>query len=181
MKKLTLIIGMVGAFSMFTMNVSAQVSNQDLTMGIPEVCLLGTDGVAISLELTTSTAGSQITGGTGTSYTQVSSIVSAAETRTITAEITGVPAGTALEVDTAIPSNGNEGGVLGTGTTGIALVNGDAAVTLITSIGSCFTGIDAADGYVLSYTWDAGPTGTYGDIVATGGITATVVLTITNQ
>ena len=182
MKKLILIIGMVGAFFMLTIDVCAQAaSNQDLTMGIPEVCLLGTDGVAVSLELTTTTAGAQITGGTGTSYAQVSSIVSAAELRTITAAITGVPDGTSLTIDTAIPSNGSQGGILGTGTSSIALVNGDPAVTLVTAIGSCYTGTTSTDGYVLSYTWDAGAAGTYGNIVATGGVTATLVLTITNQ
>ncbi len=149
-------------------------------MGIPEVCLLGTDGVAVSLQLTTSVAGEQISGGTGTSYAQVSSIISSGETRTITATITGVPTGTSLAVDTAIPSSGNEGGTLGTGTTGIALVNSAPEVTLVTGIGSCYTGVASTDGYVLNYAWDAGASGTYGNIVATSGSTATVVLTITN-
>ncbi len=183
MKNLILIIGMVGAFSMLTINVCAQdseTSNHSLDMGIPEVCLLDTDAGSISLELTTTEAGAQISGGTGTGYAQVSSIVSAAETRTIEATITGVPAGTSLEVDTAIPSNGNQGGILGSGTSSVALVNGAGAVTLVTTIGSCFTGTSATDGYVLSYTWDAGAVGDYGSIVATTGSTATVVLTITN-
>lgn len=183
MKKLLFTFGMVFMSFLFTIELNAQAtatSNQDLTMGIPEVCLLGTDGVAVSLQLTTTTAGAQIAGGTGTSYAQVSSIVSAAETRTITATITGVPTGTSLTVDTAIPSNGNQGGTLGTGTTGINLINSDPAVTLVTGIGSCFTGTASTDGYVLSYAWDAGASGSYGNIVATAGATATVVLTITN-
>ena len=181
MKKLILIIGMVGAFFMFTTNVNAQASSsQDLTMGIPEVCLLGTPAGAISLELTTATAGAAITGGTGTSYAQVSSIVSVAETRTITASISGVPSGTTLAVDTAIPTNGSQGGTLGTGTSSVALVNSASAVNLVTSIGSCYTGTAVTDGYVLSYTWDAGAAGDYGSIVATAGSTATVVLTITD-
>lgn len=183
MKKLILIVGMVGAFFMLTINVCAQdgvTSNHSLDMGIPEVCLLDTDAGAISLVLTTAEAGAQITGGSGTGYAQVSSIVSAAETRTIEAEITGVPDGTTLEVDTDIPTNGNQGGTLGTGTADIALINSAAAVTLVTAIGSCYTGTAITDGYVLSYTWDSGAAGAYGSIVATAGSTATVVLTITN-
>ncbi len=183
MKNLKLTIGMMVAFFMLTINVSAQdseTSNQSLDMGIPEVCLLDTDAGAISLELTTTEAGAQITGGTGTGYAQVSSIVSAAETRTITATITGVPDGTSLNVDTATPSNGNQGGTLGTGTSDVSLVNGAGAVTLVTAIGSCYTGTASSDGFVLSYTWDSGAAGTYGNIVATTGSTATVVLTITN-
>ena len=182
MKNFTSIIVMFGVLFMLTINLSAQddgTNNHSLDMGIPEVCLLDTDAGAISLELTTTEAGAQITGGTGTGYAQVSSIVSAAETRTITASITGVPAGTGLVVDTDIPTNGSEGGVLGTGTTSVALVNGAGAIDLITGIGSCFTGTAASDGYVFSYTWDCA-VGSYGSIVATTGSTATVVLTITD-
>jgi len=182
MKKFTSIIVMLVAFSMITINLNAQddaTADHSLNMGIPEVCLLDTDPGAISLELTTTEAGAAITGGTGTGYAQVSSIVSAAETRTITASITGVPSGTSLSVDADIPTNGNEGGVLGTGTTGTALVNGAAAVVLVTGIGSCFTGTAASDGFVFSYVWDCA-VGSYGTIVATTGSTATVVLTITD-
>ena len=180
MKKSIFIFVMFIALSMFSNNVIAQAtSNHSLNMGIPEVCLLGTDAAAITLQLTTNIAGDQISGGAGIGYAQVSSIVGAAETRTINASITGVPAGTTLSVDTSIPNNGNQGGELGTGTTGVALVNAAAAVTLVTAIGSCYTGNASTDGYELGYTWDAA-TGTYGSIAATVGSTATVVLTITN-
>ena len=63
MKKIILLTGMLGALFMFTNNVNAQVtSNQSLTMGIPEVLLIAAvneAGVAgaVSLELTTTTAG----------------------------------------------------------------------------------------------------------------------------
>ena len=183
MKKLTTISLMFGVCLMLTLNVSAQddaTANHSLNMGIPEVCLIDTDPGAISLELTTTEAGAAISGGTGTGYAQVASIVSSGETRTITASITGVPTGTTLTVDTSIPTNGNEGGVLGTGSTGILLDNGAAAVDLVTGIGSCFTGTNAADGYVFDYIWDSGAAANYGSIVATTGSTATVVLTITD-
>lgn len=158
---------------------STATSNHSLTMGIPEVCLLGTSAAAISLQLTTTTAGNQISGGTGTGYAQVSSIVSSGETRTITAAVTGVPTGTSLSVTTTPPSGGNSGGVLGTGSTNAALVNGASAVTLVTGIGSCYTGAASTDGYTLDYTWSSA-LGSYGSIVASAGATATVVLTITN-
>ncbi len=182
MKKLICTFGMVVAFFLLTTNILGQAtatSDHTLTMGIPEVCLLGTDAAAIALELTTTTAGAQITGGTGTGYAQVASIVSAAETRTITASITGVPSGTGLKVTTAVPSGGNSGGTLGTGSSDVDLINAAAAVTLVTAIGSCYTGTASTDGYALDYVWDCA-TGTYGSIVATVGTTATVVLTITN-
>lgn len=183
MRTLTSKIGMIVALALTSIQAMGQSStassNHSLTMGIPEVCLLGTGAAAISLQLTTTTAGNQIAGGTGTGFAQVASIVSASETRTITASITGVPSGTTLNVTTTPPSGGNSGGVLGTGTTAITLVNSAPAVTLVTGIGSCYTGSASTDGYTLDYAWNAA-VGNYGSIVATTGSTATVVLTITD-
>jgi hypothetical protein len=183
MKKITSIFVMLVALSMFSFNLYAQdneTSDHILDMGIPEIALLDTDATPISLLLTTTEAGEAISGGTGTGYAQVSSIVSLGETRTITASVVGVPAGTSLTVDTSPPTNGNEGGVLGTGSTGIALINNDPAVVLVTGIGSCYTGTAASDGYVFDYIWDSGAAANYGSIVATTGSTATVTLTITD-
>lgn len=182
MKKIFFYFGMLGAFSLLSLNAGAQAtSNHNLSMGIPEVCLLTAPSATISLQLTTDVAGTPISGGTGSSYTQISSIVSASELRTITASITGIPTGTSLVVSTDIPTNANKAGILGTGTSDIGLVNGAAAATLVTGIGSCYTGTAADDGYKLNYAWNAGASGDYGSIVATGGANATVVLTITNQ
>lgn len=182
MKKNVLIITLLGALSILSLTGYAQATaNHTLTMGIPEVCLLTTPAGAISLELTTTVPGAPISGGLGSGYSQISSIVSAAELRTITASITGVPTGTSLAVSTVVPTNGNQAGVIGTGTSDIELVNAAAAVTLVTGIGSCYTGTAATDGYKLDYAWNAGASGDYGSIVATVGSTATVVLTITNQ
>lgn len=174
-------LALVISLGLISLNVSAQTAtaNHTLTMGIPEVCLLATGNPNVSLVLTTTTAGAQITGGTGTGYAQVSSIVGAAELRTIEASVTGVPAGTSLDVTTNVPSGGNSGGILGTGTSSIALVNAAAAVTLVTAIGSCYTGTANTDGYEFNYIWNCS-VGSYGSIVATTGATATVVLTITN-
>ena len=184
MKKLLIITGMICIGIMMNINVFAQAtSNQELTMGIPEVLLInavnssGATG-AVSLQLTTTTAGTAISGGTGTSYAQVSSIIATGQTRVITAEVTGVPAGTALAVTTTVPSNGNQAGTVGTGTTDVALVNSAAASNIVTGVGSCYTGIVAEDGYILDWAWDAGASGDYGSIVSTVGATATVILTI---
>lgn len=180
MKNLLFTLAFFVSFLLISMNAKSQATaNHTLTMGIPEVCLLGSSGAAISLELTTATAGGKITGGTGIGYAQVASIVSASELRTITAAITGVPAGTSLGVTTAAPTGGNSGGVLGTGTSATPLVNSDPAVTLVTGIGSCYTGTASTDGYKFDYIWNCS-VGSYGSIVATTGSTATVVLTITN-
>lgn len=187
MKKLLLMSAMIGAFSMLSTNVNAQgtaTSNQELTMGINEVLLInavndaGVPG-AVALQLTATIAGNAISGGAGTSYAQLSSIIASGQTRNITAAVDGIPAGTSLLVTTSVPASGNQAGTLGTGTADVPLVNLAAAANIVTGVGSCYTGTAALDGYKLDWTWDAGAAGDYGSIVATVGATATVVLTIT--
>jgi hypothetical protein len=183
MKKSLLFIALIGTFSILSVNVSAQESsNQELTMGISEVQLIkavNAEGVtgAIVLELTTTVAGTAISGGTGTSYAHVSSIVTSLQTRKMTASVTGVPTGTELSVATLVPTTGSFDGTVGTGTNEQVL--SATAVDIATGIGSCYTGNAAGDGYRLNYTWEAGTPGTYGTIFATGGTNATVVLTLT--
>lgn len=184
MKKLLLIIGMICIGMMMNINVFSQTntSNQELTMGIPEVLLInavnasGATG-AVSLDLVAGAAGTAIAGGTGTSYAVVSSIVATGQTRIINASVTGVPTGTSLSLTTAVPTSGNGAGVFGTGTTGVALVNSAGAANIVTGVGSCYTGVAAEDGYILNWIWDAA-LGDYGTIVSVTGATATVVLTI---
>ena len=183
MKKIFFFIGMLGAFSILSLNVNAQddeTATHSLNMGIPEVTLLTGTSSLIDLELTTTVAGTAISGGIGTGYIQISSIILATP-RTITASVAGVPAGTALAVTTVVPVNANQAGVVGTGTAGVSLVNNAGAATLVTGIGSCYTGTGLEDGYQLNYSWNAGASGDYGSIVATAGVTALVTLTITGE
>jgi hypothetical protein len=176
---------MAGAFLLLTTNLFAQTnqSTQELTMGIPEVLLINAVNAsgqvaAVSLQLTTTTAGDAINGGTATSYAQVSSIVAASKTRSITASVTGVPAGTTLDVLGVVPSASGDGdGTFGSSAGSITLDG--TAKNIFTGIGSCYTGTSAGDGYQLNWTWNAGAAGTYSNIVATGGATATVTFTIT--
>lgn len=178
MKNSQLITGIIGLLFMFNITAYAQDDDtHELSMGIPEVCLLGTQDATIVLELTTTIAGDSINGGTGSGYAQVSSIISSAETRTITGSVTGVPAGTVLGVSTVLPSNGNQGGTLGTGSSNVTLSGTDA--TLVTGIGSCYTGNGATDGYQFNYLWNA-ISGSYSSITAVAAASATVTLTITN-
>lgn len=184
MKKIIIVTGLIGAFFMFSTSIFAQDSDsdtQELTMGIPEVLLIdAVDGnaadAAVALELTTNIAGTAITGGTGTSYAQVSSIVVSGQTRNISASVTGVPTGTELFVATDVPTNGNQAGTVGVGTTSQELTA--VAVDIVTGIGSMYTGVAGGDGYILNYAWDAGASGDYGLIFATGGATAIVTMTI---
>ena len=181
MKKSRLLLAMLLIAIFVSSNVTGQTAagNNTLTMGIPAIALLATDVGAITLELTTTTAGEPISGGEGTTHVQISSIVTSGLTRKITASVTGVPAGTSLAVSATVPSNGNFGGTVGTGSLDVDL--SASAADIVTGIGSCFTGTATDDGYTLDYAWDAGAIGAYGTIVETGSGTATVVLTITED
>ena len=175
------ILGLMVVALFVTSNGYAQTGtgNNTLTLGIPAIALLATDVGAVTLELTTATAGEAISGGEGTTHVQISSIIATGLTRKITASVTGVPAGTSLAVSAVVPSNGNFGGTVGTGLSDVAL--SASAADLVTGIGSCFTGTATDDGYTLNYAWDAGAVGAYGTIVELGSGTATVVLTITED
>ncbi len=189
MKSLKLLskITMAGVLLHLTSNLFAQTggptnTTQELTMGIPEIALIKAvdttaNVAAVSLQLTTTTAGAAINGGTATSYAQVSSIVASGKSRTITASVQNVPTGTSLLVTGTVPATGGDGdGTFGTSSGQQTL--GTTAVTLFTGIGSCYTGTSAKDGYKFDWLWNAGASGTYANIVATGGVTATVTFTI---
>ncbi len=175
MKKSLLLTGIIGLLFIFNINVYSQTDTHVLSMGIPEVLLLGTQDPTITLTLTTTIAGDSINGGTGTGYAQVSSIIASGQTRTITGSVTGVPVGTVLGVSTVLPSNGNQGGTLGTGSSNVTL--SATAANLVTGVGSCYTGNAATDGYVFNYLWNA-ISGSYSSIVSVAAASATVTLTI---
>lgn len=189
MKSLKLIskIIMAGVFLLFmSTSLFAQsqtnTSNQVLSMGIPEVALINAvdssaNTAAVNLQLTTNIAGTSISGGTGTSFAQVSSIVSSSSTRTIQANYDQIPAGTVLAVTGAIPSNGDGGGSFGSSSGSVTLST--TAQDIFTGIGSCYTGVSPGDGYKLSWNWSAGTPSVYQNIFATSGSSTTVTLTIT--
>ena len=150
----------------------------EITMGIPELQLIASTNTSLNLELTTDVAGEAIeSGAQDSSYVQVSSIIPTASTvRTIEASYDAIPAGTVLSLTTVAPTNGNQGGTIGSGLSDVALSS--TAQSVITGIGSCYTGTAADDGYKLVYSWSAS-TGAYGDIVATVSQIVTVTLTLT--
>lgn len=185
MRKLLLFqILTIAAFILTSVPSFAQTNTttQQLTMGIPEVLLINAvdssgSVAAVSLELTTNTAGTAITGGTGVSFAQVSSIVASGQTRRIQASYDVIPSGTSLDVTGAIPNSGNGDGAWGSSANTVTLST--TAQDIFTGIGSCYTGTAPLDGYILNWQWNASTAGSYGTIVATAGTSTTVTLTIT--
>lgn len=187
MKQLKLLLetAMTVAFLMFfTTNLHSQSNTytQTITITIPQVMLVNavdaSGGMgAVSLELTTNTAGAEVQNGTGTSYAQVSSIVASGQTRTIQASYDQIPVGTTLAVTGVTPIVNGQGS-FGSSTGTVTLST--AAQDIFNGIGSCYTGISAGDGYKLEWQLSAGSQGTYSLVTETTGFTTIVTFTITS-
>lgn len=186
-RKLLLKLTMLGTLLMFLTTQSfaqnSSTTNQVLTLGIPPIALVyavDSSGLneSISLQLTTNTAGTAITGGTNASFLQLSSIVASGSTNKVQAKIDGVPAGTTLEITASAPNSGNGDGTFGTAVAGPVTLS-TTAQDIITGIGSCYTGTAPLDGYGLQWQWNAGSSGSYSSITSTTNFTTTVTLTIT--
>ncbi len=181
MKKLTLIISLIGLFVFINTNIWAQgpaTTTQDITLGMPELCLVSASQGGISLELTTNVAGEAVESSKSdsTSYVVVSSIIASGETRVLNAKVdANVPSGTTLSVFAKDPNPSNSDGNLGTSASELVLTQVDQPI--VSAIGSCYTGTGATDGYNLRYTWATVP-GSYENLVATGSTVVTVTLTL---
>jgi len=162
---------------LLTTNVMAQgTGTQASTLSVSEVALIDGTGT-VTMNLNAATAGNAVAVADEIGYVKVSSVVASGQTRTITAEITNLPAGSALTIATAVPVNANFGGAVGTGSTAKAITNTGGAIILATAIGSCYTGTGATDGYQLTYSWTP-VQADYADFVATS-TSVPVTLTIT--
>ncbi len=180
MKKLGLLLTMVGAALLLTTNVMAQetgAGTQEVTFGVDEVALISGEDVA--LELTTATPGAAIAVEAVVGYVNVSSTVATGLSRTITASIASLPAGSTLTIATAIPATGAQGGDIGEGSDATAITNAGGAITLVTSIGSCYTGTTyGTDGYQLTYAWTPESGANYANlVVASTAVDITLTLT----
>lgn len=178
---------LTGTFLMFfTVHLYSQVNyvTQSVTVVVPQILLVnavdanGTVG-AVSLELTTTVAGTQLQSGTGTSYAQVTSIVgSVGQTCTIQASYDQIPNATTLTVTGSLPSSGNGEGSFGTSAGAVTLST--TAQNIFSGIGSCYTGINPGDGYILNWQLNTVGDGSYSLVTATTGFTTTVTFTITS-
>lgn len=183
MKKFILALGVLAICLSMGMKMQAQTNTADhsITLGLPEVALLGTQSGPVDLQLSGALAAGEAIEASisdATSYIQFSSVISASK-RTLYAKIIGtVPAGTylkAMAMDPGVNASGDFGTLIATDVT---LSNVDSP--LVTDIGSCYSGTAASDGYNLKYTWGLdNPGDNYADIRATESAAIIVTLTIT--
>ncbi|MBE3086989.1 MAG: hypothetical protein IMZ64_12330 [Bacteroidetes bacterium] len=182
MKKSLLVLSITLLGTLLGSNVMGQdngSASNTLSLGMPELSLLSSPSGIVNLQLTTAVAGEAVKSSIRDSTTRVkiSSVISGSTTRKMSASVTLVPNGTYLKLMAQIPST-NFGGTVGTYGTDVTLSS--TATTIISGIGSCYSGTGALDGYVLRYIWGLdNPAANYGLVRAVAGnTTVTVTLTL---
>ena len=192
MKKLNLSLSVCLITAAFSGSLQAQDTNTDnhtITISIPEVALVDIEPAAtknITLGFTAPTeAGNPITPSTSNStlWLNYSSIKSVADpTRNVSVKVNALIPGIDIHV-TAAAATGSGGGTLGTPAAQITLSAADQ--TIISGIGSAYTGNGANNGHNLTYALAAGsgPGGVavYADLQATATTVATVTYTISDN
>jgi len=152
-----------------------------LTVSVPENCLIDTNGAPVNLTLVAPVAGSSLPIVSNSNmYLRISSIVPGNTKRKVSVRISSgaVPAGTRLTLGTAASTSSSGAGKRGVVSPTITLSG--AEQTIISDIGSCYTGTGYTDGYRLTYTW--GPYNSQTDYqlitATTTPVTITVLFTI---
>ncbi|GEN77460.1 hypothetical protein [Chryseobacterium hagamense] len=175
-----------------TAHLSAQDTNTDnhtITISVPEVALVDIEPAAtknITLGFTAPTeAGNPVAANAAnnTLWLNYSSIKSVADpTRNVSVKLNAVVPGVDIRV-TAAAATGAGGGTLGTPAAQLTLSAADQ--TIISGIGSAYTGNGANNGHNLTYSLapGSGPGGVaaYADLQATATTVATVTYTISDN
>lgn len=185
MKKLFFVLGIFLLSSMVgsrVMGQAAQTTTNNLSLGMPELNLLSSTSASINLVLTTAVAGEAVKSSISdsTARLKISSVISDAQSRSLSAQVTTgvIPAGTTLKLRAKDP-NVNFGGTKGTLVGSDVTLSAGTGASIISGIGSCYSGTTADDGYVLKYTWGLdNPASTYGSIRASSGSLLTITLTL---
>ncbi len=192
MKKLKFTLAMSLAAVAFSATLHAQDTNTDnhtITISIPEVALVDIEPAAtknITLGFTAPTeAGQPIVANAAntTLWLNYSSIKSVADpTRNVSVKLNAIIPGIDIHV-TAAAATGSGGGTLGTPSAQLTLSAADQ--TIISGIGSAYTGNGANNGHNLTYVLapGSGPGGVavYADLQATATTVATVTYTISDN
>ncbi|MDF2834217.1 hypothetical protein [Chryseobacterium indoltheticum] len=192
MKKTTFSIAMSLAAFALSANLKAQDTNADnhtITISVPEVALVDIEPAAtknITLGFTAPTeAGNPVIPNTSntTLWLNYSSIKSVADpTRNVSVSVNAIIPGIDIQV-TAAAATGSGGGTLGTPVAQLTLSATDQ--TIISGIGSAYTGNGANNGHNLTYALAAGsgPGGVavYADLQAAATTVATVTYTISDN
>lgn len=180
----------IALFVSFGISLNAQDTNNDahtLTVTIPEVALLDIEGgTTVTLAPSAPTeAGSPIdfTSDTDNSlWINYSSVIGNApeDSRSVTVAATGtLPAGANLIV-TAAAASSDGGGTKGSSAGAVTIAATATNYTVISAIGSCYTGDGANKGHNLTYSLTE-KTSTYADMNFNADYTVTLTYTLSDQ
>ncbi|WP_326981205.1 hypothetical protein VUJ46_13125 [Chryseobacterium sp. MYb264] len=192
MKKLKFTLAMSFVATAFSATLYAQDTNTDnhtITISIPEVALVDIEPAAtknITLGFTAPTEAGQplvANASNTTLWLNYSSIKSVADpTRNVSVKLNAIIPGVDIHL-TAAAATGSGGGTLGTPAAQLTLSAADQ--TIISGIGSAYTGNGANNGHNLTYALapGSGPGGVavYADLQATATTVATVTYTISDN
>lgn len=191
MKKLKLTIALSLFAAAISGNLSAQDTNTDnhtITISIPKVALVDIEPSAtknLTLGFTApSEAGNPVVASPANNslWLNYSSIKSGSDTRNVTVKLNALVPGIDIHV-TAAAATGAGAGTLGTPAGLLTLSAADQ--TIISGIGSAYTGNGANNGHNLTYALAAGsgPGGVanYADLQVTATTVATVTYTISDN
>jgi hypothetical protein len=160
------------------LGADSNVATSTVTLGLPEVALLKVNAGVITLTLEHQDAGESVepSKSDSTARLLVSSVIRSSA-RTLSAKITSgsVPAGTQLSLTAMTPNTSFVGT---SGTLGSQVVLDATDRTIVTGIGTCYSGTNTNDGFPLKYTF-ALAEGAYGSLRATTGTQVVVTLTLT--
>ncbi|KIC64493.1 hypothetical protein [Chryseobacterium taiwanense] len=191
MKRLNLpVLAVCFAFVAISTNMKAQAdsntSAHDITISIPEVALVDIEPTAsknLTMGFTVPTeAGLPIVPAStnNTLWLNYSSIKSVADvTRTISVQLGAVIQGVDIKVTAAGATGGAGGGLLGNPASQLTLTA--TPQTIISGIGSAYTGDGASNGHNLSYSVVSATGVNYQNLSATATSTATVTYTISDN
>lgn len=174
----------------FAFNANAQDDADDLhtvAISIPEVAILdleGTTSISLAVEAPTE-AGEAVDFSNATNndiWLNYSSITGTSEpTRTVAAKISNnsVPSGMLLKVTAGADASAGDG-TMGTSAGQVTLTSSDQ--TVISGIGSSYTGTGTSKGHQLTYALELDPTaGSYAQIDFDEDVTLTITYTISNN
>lgn len=176
---LFLLIGFASCTELF-----AQSASTNFTVVVSDLSMISTNTSPspVSMTLSTSVAGSAIQPVTNSNlYIKVTNIIPYGPNRKITAIISNgnVPTGTLLKMKPAAAFPANLKCTFGNVVSSPVVLNKTSNLTIISGIGSCYTGINPTDGYQVTFTWQPDTTSNYYMINAnTGATSVTITLTV---
>jgi len=156
----------------------SRVATQPVSLQVAGSALLAVSGPAVVLILAGAReAGEEVVSKTESSDTRlrISSLVNGQETRSISARISEALVGTQLSVELREPNSNfiypeNQGTLKG-----LQLLSNESDATLVEGIGTCWSGKEEGDGYVINYNYRAIPKA---PILKSANITVTYTISL---